>query len=282
MKYLIDNIHYNLKSDCNFSFLHKYGKVFTVFDQNDSGNISFGVEGLSDRFFIKIAGAYTLESNTPRNSAIVNLQNAMPLYTELKHHSLIELIEHYSFEDLYVAVFKWVNGDCLFDHWNFDEYQRTGKKSPFVKFRELPIDKRLKTFDIICDFLSHIANKGYIAIDFYDGSILYDFKTETTTICDIDFFCKQPYQNAMGKMWGSSRFLSPEEYKLGASIDEITNVFTLGATAFVLLGGSANRSIEKWEANEASYNVALRAISLNRAYRYQSIVDFVTAWKKCF
>ena len=103
MKYLIDNIHYNLKSDCNFSVLHKYGKVFTVFDQNDSGNISFGVEGLSDRFFIKIAGAYTLESNTPRNSAIVNLQNAMPLYTELKHHSLIELIEHYSFEDLYVA-----------------------------------------------------------------------------------------------------------------------------------------------------------------------------------
>lgn len=37
-------------------------------------------------------------------------------------------------------------------------------------------------------------------------------------------------------MWGSSRFQSPEEYQLGADIDEVTNVYTIGATAFALFG----------------------------------------------
>lgn len=41
----------------------------------------------------------------------------------------------------------------------------------------------------------------------------------------------------MGRLWGSSRFMSPEEIELGAKIDERTNVFNIGAIAFGLLGG---------------------------------------------
>jgi serine/threonine protein kinase, bacterial len=41
----------------------------------------------------------------------------------------------------------------------------------------------------------------------------------------------------MGRLWGSSRFMSPEEFGLGAKIDERTNVFNMGAIAFGLLGG---------------------------------------------
>jgi hypothetical protein len=37
-------------------------------------------------------------------------------------------------------------------------------------------------------------------------------------------------------MWGSSKFQSLEEYKLGADIDEITNVYCAGAFAFALFG----------------------------------------------
>lgn len=32
-------------------------------------------------------------------------------------------------------------------------------------------------------------------------------------ICDIDFFRKSPAVNDMGRMWGSARFMSPEEYE---------------------------------------------------------------------
>jgi len=48
----------------------------------------------------------------------------------------------------------------------------------------------------------------------------------------------------MGRMWGSSRFQSPEEYQLGADIDEVTNVYTIGTTAFALFG-EYNRTREK-------------------------------------
>ena len=36
-------------------------------------------------------------------------------------------------------------------------------------------------------------------------------------------------------MFGSSRFMAPEEFERGALIDERTNVFTMGRTAAVLL-----------------------------------------------
>lgn len=278
MTYTIDDIHYHLKSSCDISILHKYGKVFAVFDQNDSGNISFGLQGKQDRYFVKIAGAETIESNTLPSLAIDNLRNAVPSYMELKYPKLIELIEHYAYNNLYIAVFKWVDGDCLFDHWNFEKYESTGQKPPYARFRELPVPARKQAFQTIYEFLLHVVGKGYVAIDFYDGSIIYDFNTGMTTVCDIDFFQKQPYRNSMGRMWGSSRFQSPEENEKGSIIDEITNVFTLGAMAFVFFGGSLDRSIEKWEATNTNYKVALRAISPHRNERYQSIRDFISAW----
>lgn len=67
---------------------------------------------------------------------------------------------------------------------------------------------------------------------------MYDFANERTTICDIDFFQKQPCINNMGSMWGSSRFRAPEEFRFGAVIDEVMNVYTVGATAFVFFGES--------------------------------------------
>ena len=79
-------------------------------------------------------------------------------------------------------------------------------------------------------------------------------------------------------MWGSSRFQAPEEYQLGADIDEITNVYTLGATAFALFG-EYQRTKEKWQLSEALFEVAQRAVSDARCMRQQSIKNFWTEWK---
>jgi serine/threonine-protein kinase len=101
----------------------------------------------------------------------------------------------------------------------------------------------------------------------------------TTKICDIDYYQKKPFINTMGRLWGSSRFMSPEEFELGASIDSITNVFNMGAIAFGLIGGELDRSFSKWDAGEALYEVALKAAQSNRNDRYQSVADFYSAWK---
>ena len=39
----LDTIKFHLKEIHDFSWLQAIGNVFAVFDQNDSGNISFGV-----------------------------------------------------------------------------------------------------------------------------------------------------------------------------------------------------------------------------------------------
>jgi len=57
----IDGVRYKLKEPFDFSFISKYGKVFQVFDGQDSGNICFGVEKDGRRYFVKFAGAPTAE-----------------------------------------------------------------------------------------------------------------------------------------------------------------------------------------------------------------------------
>ena len=81
----------------------------------------------------------------------------------------------------------------------------------------------------------------------------------------------------MGRMWGSSLFQSPEEYQLGADIDEITNVYTLGATAFALFG-EYSRTRDKWQLSDGLFETAARAVSNNRANRQQSIKQFTEEW----
>jgi serine/threonine-protein kinase len=123
-----------------------------------------------------------------------------------------------------------------------------------------------------------VASKGYVAIDFYDGSIMYDFTAHETTICDIDFYQKAPCLNTTGRLWGSQRFMAPEEFQLGAVIDEVTNVYTMGATAFELLGDNRQRTLDGWQAGAELFAVARRATSADRSERYPSIAALCQAW----
>jgi serine/threonine-protein kinase len=74
--------------------------------------------------------------------------------------------------------------------------------------------------------------------------------------------------------------MSPEEFTLGAEIDEVTNVFNMGATAFCLLGGERDRSLAKWEAGEPLYEVAAKATAADRNSRYSSLAEFYEAWAR--
>ena len=144
--------------------------------------------------------------------------------------------------------------------------------------KNLSVEEKIVAFETIFYFFNHVIEKGYVGIDFYDGSLIYDFNQKIVTICDVDYFHKRPYINKIGKLWGSSRFLAPEEYEIGSEIDEITNIFTLGATLFEFMGENRERSIINWNGPQSLYNVAKKATSLNRKNRYQSIKSFIEAW----
>lgn len=291
----IDNVSFQMKEVCDFSFLSKYGRVFCVFDQNDSGNISFGVDNGKEKKFIKIAGAKTANSCISSQKAVENLKIATSVYNDLAHPHLIQLIEHFSYKDLYIAVFKWVDGECLFDYWNFEKYSNNSELiAPRERFIKMPCDKKLNAFNTVFEFLTFIESKNYVAVDFYDGSIMYDFENDIVTVCDVDFFRKNPLLNDIGEdFWGTKRLKSPEEYTIGEKIDTITNVFTLGALLFHFFGSYTDEEIarmyeknafipcryETWELSENLYKVALKAVQSNRENRYSSMKSFYEAWK---
>lgn len=265
--FTIDGITFKLKSFFDFSFLSKYGKVFKVFDDQDSGNICFGTEKDGDKYFVKFAGAPTAEYNGSPIDAIKRLKKSLPIYQELQHNNLIELVNYENIGNGFSMVFKWVDGYCMGRMYQ-DEHKA---------FMQLPISDKLNVFSDILDFLKYINSNGYVAVDFYDGSIIYDSVNRKTTICDIDYFEKQPYINNMGRMYGSAKFMSPEEFELGATINEITNVYTAGAFAFALFG-NYSRNIVDWKLSDKLFEVATNAVSDDRNKRYQSINEFRKAW----
>ena len=81
-----------------------------------------------------------------------------------------------------------------------------------------------------------LARADWIAVDFYDGCLMYDFASHELRVIDLDMYSRGPFTNTMGRMFGSTRFMAPEEFELGARIDERTTVFNLGRAAFVFLG----------------------------------------------
>ena len=180
MKQTLDGIEFELGQIHDFSFLRKFGTVFRVFDDQDSGNICFGLrDGSGRRRFIKYAGAKTKRGTVTPLTAVQNLRATVSIYRDLAHPSLIRLLECVDTDcGGFGMVFDWEDGDCM------------GRMYPeaYERFCALPQEHHLKVFDDVMIFLANTAEKGYLAVDFYDGSVMYDVQRRKTTICDIDFF----------------------------------------------------------------------------------------------
>lgn len=265
----IDGVKFKMGRQFDFNFLKKYGKVFKVYDDQDSGNICFGIENKGRKIFVKFAGAQTAEYNGDVLEAIQRLKATVPIYQSIKQKSLIKYITSEEIGQGFAMVFEWADGECM---------GRMYEKSHEI-IMKLSVDEKLHIYENVIDFLIDIAAMGYVAIDFYDGSIMYDTSRKIVTICDIDFFRKSPTVNDMGRMWGSSRFMSPEEYQYGEKIDEISNVFMIGKMGFSILTDS-DLSFEHYPLSLESFHVLEKATNPNKCDRYASITDFKKHWLK--
>jgi serine/threonine-protein kinase len=233
-----DDVPYKLKAPFDFSFLSEYGKVFKVFDEQGSGNISFGVENGDKKYFVKFAGAQPEQYNEfcgDPVSAVKRLKESVTIYHDLAHPNLIKFIKAEEIGGGYITIFEWSDAAGI-EPFNSPEH---------LKFMQMPTEKKIRAFEEILEFHANIAAKGYVAIDFYEGSILYDYDNEKIIICDIDYYRKSPYVGDLGFICRSARLASPEENIIGAVIDENTNVYTMGAMAFSLFADN-DRSPEAW------------------------------------
>lgn len=254
--------------------LSRLGEVFVEIPDHDSGNTSWGVRKGEDRWFVKYA---------PHMEGVVWLLTSQRFHQAVQHNAIVPLERLVAVEGGgRAAVYRWVDGEILNDPHVPGGKPRQEEGSAYRRFRDLPVEKVLAALDQIYDAHLAVVAAGFVAVDFYDGCILYDFATGGLALVDLDLYWPGPYLLDTGRQFGSQRFMAPEEFRRGATIDERTTVFTLGRTAFVFLSedtqGDARR--ELWTAAEALYDVAHRAISPDPENRWPTVADFVTAWRR--
>lgn len=287
IKLKIDNVEFKLREYQDFTWLNKYGKVFLVIDETGSGCISFGIEKDNKKYFFKIAGAKTVEAEISEEESIKLLKEAVIKYKDIKHDNLIKYIDSFDYKKFFAVIYEFAEGECLFDHWNFEKYKITKEITPLMKFKRLSVEKRMYVVEKLFSFFETFIDCGYIAVDFYDSSIMYDFEKDNVTFCDIDLFRKLPAINDLGKdYFGTKRLKAPEENKLGAVIDELTSEFTLGAIIFDIFSNVENNDeryekgmfvpndFEDFELSKEVYEILMKATSYERNDRYGSIKEF--------
>ena len=265
----IAGVPIHLKKPFDLDFIHQYGTVFKVVNyRENSGNLCFGVENKNGKYFVKFAGAPNAKFDScTTEDAVQWLKEAKQIYEDLAHDCLIKLVKSEAIGGGYANIFEWTDAECI------------GYPCPATRqrFLSLPVETKMRAFNDIVAFHALVAEKGYVAIDFYADQMLYDFESDKIIICDIDFYQKSPYYGDKG-MWGSENFVSPEERVADLRIDEVTMVYTMGAAVFCMFT-DYDRSYEKWPLKKALYDVAKKAVSDDRDMRQQSIRQFNYEWE---
>ncbi len=258
------------------AYLRATGSVFATFDARtqDSGNISFGVEADGRRWFVKTAGDPGSSSFLSHAERVALLSNAQRLAREVPHPALPSLLGVVRSAWGPMLVYDWAAGELL----RAPPERRDDAASAHHRFLRLPLGELTAAIDTILDSHLALCGAGWIACDFYDGSIIYDFAARRTWLIDLDSYHPGPFVNEMGRMFGSTRFMAPEEFERGALIDERTTVFNLGRAISVFLGaGRLDRP--RFRGNDVQHQVMMRACETDPAARFQSVRDMAQSWR---
>ena len=255
------------------SFLRQIGDVFAEFDATtqDSGNVSYGVAVDGERFFVKTAGSPCQAAFLCHEERVAWLRNAQRVNAAVSHPALPRLLNVVESPHGPMLVSEWVAGESLYPTAREDV-----AGSVPSRFRALPLGELVAALTSIFSVHAALSDEGWVACDFYDGSIIYDFDEASIYLVDLDMYRDGPFVNNMGRMFGSSRFMAPEEYELGAAIDERTTVFNLGRCASVFLSRRA------LDADRSRLNrlllVGKTACRRDPADRYRTLRAFSQAW----
>jgi serine/threonine-protein kinase len=97
-------------------------------------------------------------------------------------------------------------------------------------------------------------------------------------LIDLDEYRRGPYTVVVDRLPGSDRYMAPEEWRRGATIDERTTVFNLGRAAMVLLD---EREVgEAFRGTPAMAEVLEHATEADPDDRIQTVADLATRWRR--
>ena len=205
---------------------YRVGGVFASFLLQDSGCRSYGVEVAGERWFLKGA---------TEARAVPSLERAVAVHARVVHPAVIPLRRVVRTPSGPVLVYPWVDGEVLAGAPGDDVAIRRGPGSAHARFRARSLPEVLDAFTAVLDAHVAITDAGLVAVDLYDGCFIYDFEARRMWLCDLDEYRPGPFVVEGDRLPGSTRFMAPEEWEQGATVDERTTVFNLGRAGLVLL-----------------------------------------------
>jgi hypothetical protein len=265
------------------AFVRRQGAVVATFDHRtqDSGNVSWLVETPAGALFVKTAGA----PGPPLPGApvpyldhagrVALLRNAVALARSCAHPALARLHNVVESPLGPLLVYGKAPGELV----GVSRALREDPRSAYQRFARLPAERLLGVFDALIDLHQALAGAGWVASDLYDGCLLVELATGRLTVVDLDAYRRGPGTNTMGRMFGSSRFMAPEEFEQGAPVDQRTTVFTLGRLAWHF-GTRLTERAGGFCGPAALAAVVQRATAPPREGRYAGVAEFAAAWRR--
>jgi serine/threonine protein kinase len=253
--------------------------VLRTFDHltQDSGNVSWLVDAGGHQLFVKTAGSASSPPGAPaplldHAGRVALLENAVELARSCDHPALARLRNVIATTSGPALVYDAAPGENL----GVDRARRSDPASPYQRFAHLPGPRMLAVLDVLVDLHVALADRGWVACDLYDGCLIVA-PDDRLTVIDLDTYHRGPFTNTMGRMFGSERFMAPEELTLGATVDQRTTVFTLARLA-THFGTRLTEDLEWFVGSTARAEVLRRACRPDPARRFPTVADFAAAW----
>lgn len=270
--------------DCpSAEFVRRVGTVLREFGPStqDSGNVSWLVASGGRTFFVKTAGEPgpgRPGDPTPyfdHAGRVALLRNAVDLARSCRHDALPLLLNVFESPTGPVLVYQGAPGELI----HTPRERRSDPRSAQQRFAGLPARQLLRLFDTLLDVHVALAAAGWVAVDLYDGCLLVDFDEPRLRVIDLDTYRRGPSTNDMGRMFGDSRFMAPEEFELGAPIDQRTTVFTLGRLIWYF-GTGLTEDAAAFCGGRQLAAVVETACRAERSARFGTVSAFAAAWRE--
>jgi hypothetical protein len=234
--------------------------AFVVFDAQDSGCLSYGVEAVGRRWFVKRA-----TTAQARQSLI----RAGRLHAAVAHSAIVCPARILDTPDGPVLVYPWHDGAVL-----NRATVRGCDRGALAQFQQLPVPEVEAAIATILDAHLAVTAAGFVAVDLYDGCFLYDFTARRMRLIDLDEYRLGPFVLDADRLPGSRRYMAPEEFVRGAVIDQRTTVYNLGRTIQHLLDSSGG-----WRGSTAQRAVVDQATEASPAHRIPDVAAMSHAWR---
>lgn len=271
------------------AYVARHGRVEREFSHltQDSGNVAWIVEAPEGRLFIKTAGTGAPSPpGTPapyfdHSGRVRLLRNAVDLARSCDHPALPALLNVIETPTGPMLIYRAAPGELIgvqATPGTLPAELRANPASAYQRFAHLPAAAQLPIFDTLIDLHRVLAGLGWVACDLYDGCLIVDFDTLALHVVDLDTYRRGPSRNDMGRMFGSRRFMAPEEFELGALLDQRTTVFTLGRLVRHFTTRLTDHA-ERFDGPAELAAVVARAVKPAPGDRFPAVAAFASAWE---